>query len=72
MKCHFVGLVTRHTTMRTSPTRGLNNAAQHSSGLRRHLEAHLGFPADHNASRVLGKAVLAKRGDAGLAQVLLF
>ena|SRR5947209_4857220 len=57
MRGRFVGLVKRHATMRSTPARGVSNATRPRPGLRDQLEAHLAFPAEHSASRVLGKAV---------------
>jgi hypothetical protein len=47
--------------MRSAPTWCVTKAKKPNPGLRRHLEAHLGFPRNHTASRVLGQAVLAER-----------
>ena len=58
--CRFVGLVNRHAPMSSSPTRCINKEARPSPDLRRHLEAYLGCPVDHGASRGLGKAVSAE------------
>src|SRR5205085_7070508 len=49
----FVGLVSRHAPMRSLSTHCINTVAQPSPDLRRPLEAPLGFPADHSASRTL-------------------
>src|SRR5438105_3996556 len=58
IRCRFVGLVTCH-----------QGDAGFTKSCADNLEAHLAFPADQSASRVLGHVV---RGEEGLAQHWLY
>ncbi len=59
-RCRFVSFVNRHTAMRSWATRCLNNTAPSLLDLHRQREAHLAFPAEYSASRMLGHAVRAQ------------